>query len=416
MSKTAEIVAIGTELLLGNIANTDAQVISQALSEIGINVYFHTVVGDNPQRIIQALELAKKRADIIITTGGLGPTYDDITKETVAGCFGLKLVRHEETVERLHSFFKERGAKYTANNESQAMLPEGCTVFRNDWGTAPGCAFEAGGSTVIMLPGPPSECVPMLKFCAVPYLERFADAVMVSRNIRVYGMGESAMENAVRDLIVSMENPTVAPYALTGECRLRVTAKAATREEAYALTEPVIKQLTDRLGDVVYGIDVESLEETVVSLLRENNCTLATAESCTGGLLSGRITSVPGSSAVFLGGICAYSNDVKTGLLNIDREVVEKHGAVSAEVAVLMAENVRRLMKSDVGVGVTGVAGPGESENKPAGTVFVAVSSGEYGSEVAELKLGSGRERVRSLSVLRAMDMVRRHLLNWRQR
>lgn len=410
MSKTAEIIAIGTELLLGNIANTDAQVISQKLSELGINVYFHTVVGDNPTRIRDTVELAKKRADIIITTGGLGPTYDDITKEVLAESFGLELELHKPSLERLHSRFKSRaGSSYTANNDRQARLPKGCTVLVNDWGTAPGCAFEAEGNTVFMLPGPPSECVAMLNERVVPYLMKMQDSVLVSRNIRVIGMGESAMEDAVRHIIEKMENPTVAPYALTGECRLRVTAKAPTEQEAYKLTEPVVEQLVGILCDVVYGVDVESLEEAVVSLLKEKGLTLSTAESCTGGMVSMKITSVPGSSEVFMGGLCAYSNDIKTGMLGVSASDIELFGAVSEQVARAMAENVRTKFGTDIGIGITGVAGPAESEKKPAGTVFVAVSSTK-GSEVMSLSLGAGRERVRNMSSLRALDMIRRHV------
>ncbi|NLM60454.1 MAG: CinA family nicotinamide mononucleotide deamidase-related protein, partial [Clostridiales bacterium] len=294
MSMTAEILSIGTELLLGNIANTDAQVISQGLSELGINVYYHTVVGDNPERIKRAVGISRERADIIITTGGLGPTYDDITKETIAECFGKKLILNEAAVNDIRSYFRKLSAEPTPNNLRQAMLPEGCVVFENKWGTAPGCAFESQGKHVIMLPGPTKECTPMFRECAVPYLKKLSDAVIVSRSIRIFGMGESMVEDRLHDWMVAQTNPTVAPYAKDGEVMLRVTAKADNEAAAFAMTEPVVNKILEVLGDVVYGVDVESLEEVVKQLLEENGLTLATAESCTGGLLSARLTELPG--------------------------------------------------------------------------------------------------------------------------
>ena len=412
MSKTAEILAVGTELLLGDVTNTDATEIARGLSELGINVYYHTVVGDNPARIKAAIELAKSRADVLVTTGGLGPTYDDITKETVAACFGKKLVRDEASAERLVSHFSGRGIQMTENNFAQAMLPEGCTVLINDWGTAPGCAFEADGKHVIMLPGPPNECEPMMRERAMPYLAALSDAVLISRNIHVVGLGESAMEAMLRETIEKMENPTVAPYAKTGECLLRVTAKAPTRDEAYAMTEPVVADMCARLGDFVYGVDVPSLEAAVLDILREKGITLATAESCTGGLLGGRITSVAGSSDVYTGGVVSYANEVKTDLLGVPSALISEHGAVSEQVARAMAEAVCARCKSDIGVGITGVAGPGASDQKPVGLVYIAIA-GNSGTVVSELNMWrlGGRERIRSFAVTRALEMIRRYAL-----
>jgi len=260
MSYTAELIAVGTELLLGNIANTDAQMLSRGLSELGINVFYHTVVGDNPQRLQAAVDLAKTRADIIITTGGLGPTCDDLTKNVLAQCFGRKLVYDETSAKRIERYFQQLHTKrpMTANNYQQAMLPEGCTIFSNDWGTAPGCAFEAEGVHVIMLPGPPRECAAMFQHRAVPYLKRFSDGEICSRTLRVFGLGESSVEDQLRDRMNTLTNPTLAPYAKEGEVELRITAKAHTHAEAQALIAPVEAEVRDLLGDAVYGADVDS--------------------------------------------------------------------------------------------------------------------------------------------------------------
>ena len=288
----AELIAVGTEILLGDIVNTDAQLISQGLSELGINVFYQTVVGDNPARLERVVREAKDRADIIITTGGLGPTLDDLTKETLATVFGKKMVLHQPSMDRLTDFFKTIGREMTKNNEKQAWLPEGCTVFTNLWGTAPGCAFEADGKHVLMLPGPPRECNPMWKECAMPYLYKLAGGCIVSRNIRVFGLGESNMENILHDMMEKSANPTIAPYARTSECFARVTAKADTPAECEKMLDPVVDEILKLLGDDVYGVDVDSLEQVVGDGLRERKLTLAVAESCTGGLLSKRLTDI----------------------------------------------------------------------------------------------------------------------------
>lgn len=409
MSMTAEILAVGTELLLGNIANTDAQAVSQELSALGINVYFHTVVGDNPGRLTQAVELAKGRADILITTGGLGPTLDDLTKETVAACFGKKLKLHRPSLKRIQEYFERLDRPMTENNRRQAYLPEGCTVFTNDWGTAPGCAFEAGGKHVLMLPGPPRECVPMLKERAVPYLKKLSDAVLVSREIRIFGMGESSVEDRLHDLMERGENPTVAPYAKEGEVMLRVTAKAETEERARALTEPMVLEICETLGDVVYGVDEESLESVVLKQLVAKGKTLSTAESCTGGLVSKRMTDLPGASRAFLGGMCTYATETKIKFLGLDPHVVTQRGVVSAEVAAAMAKGIRRVMYSDYGVGITGLAGPEGDGVHPVGTVFVAID-GPQGEQVRSLQLGQNRDRIRTMAANHAFDMLKKAL------
>ncbi|MBR2832164.1 MAG: competence/damage-inducible protein A [Oscillospiraceae bacterium] len=412
MEHTAEILSVGTELLLGNIANTDAKDVSEALSALGINVYFHTVVGDNPERVKQAVAIAKTRADIILTTGGLGPTYDDLTKQTLCEAFGKKLEFHEDIAREIEEFFLKRthGMPLTKNNYQQAYLPEGCTVFHNDWGTAPGCAFEAEGKTVLMLPGPPRECRAMLHACAVPYLKRLSDSEIHSHNLHIIGVGESAVEDRLRPMMLELTNPTLAPYAKEGEVMLRVTAKAGSAEEAEALMAPVIEEVKAAVGDALYGIDTGSLENTILDILREQGRTLAAAESCTGGLISKRITDIPGASRVFLGGAVTYSNGSKTALLGVPAELIREKGAVSAEVAEAMASGARRVTGADVAVAVTGLAGPdGDGTDVPVGTLFVAVSD-ENGTAVQKHVFEIDRERFRIFAASRALDMVRRRI------
>ena len=334
MSHTAEIIAVGTELLLGNIVNTNARDISQALSAVGVNVFWHTVVGDNPQRLKDALDVARKRADIIITTGGLGPTYDDLTKQTICEAFGKPLVLHQDILDDLKVFFEKNvHMKMPSNNLQQAELPDGCTVFDNPVGTAPGCAFEADGVHVLMLPGPPFEMLTMLKGHVVPYLRNLSSEVIVSHDIMTFGLGESPMEELMREKMSRMENPSLATYAKPSEVRLRATAKAASIEEAEAMLAPVVKDVTDFLGDYVYGVDVSSLEETCFRLLKEKGMTLATAESCTGGRVAERMTALPGVSAVYRGGVVSYWTSVKADVLGVPKETLDAHGAVSEETA-----------------------------------------------------------------------------------
>ena len=412
MSHIAELIAVGTELLLGNIANTDAQMISQGLSELGIHVYYHTVVGDNPARLRSAVEIARRRADILITTGGLGPTCDDLTKQTLAQVFGRELVFDEPSAQRIRSYFQRLhpDRPMTENNLQQAMLPEGCTIFANDWGTAPGCAFEAEGVRVIMLPGPPRECRAMFTHRALPYLRALADGTIVSRTLKIFGMGESSVEALLRERMNAMTNPTLAPYAKEGEMELRITAKAPTEAEARDLIAPVEEELRDLLGDVIYGADVKSLEEVAFALMEAQGLTFGTAESCTGGLVAKRMTDLPGASAVLKGGVVSYTDEVKHNVLGVPQALLDQYGAVSPQVAEAMARGTRRVLGCDLAVSTTGVAGPDpDDRGNPVGLVYVALAGAEC-CHVQELHLGRGRAMVRSRASLHALDLVRRYL------
>ena len=411
MSHTVELIAIGTELLLGNIANTDAQMLSQELSALGLNVFYHTVVGDNPERLRSIVSIAKSRADIIITTGGLGPTCDDLTKVVLAQAFGKKLVLHEPSLHRIQDYYVRLGRPMPENNVQQAYLPEGCTVFDNDWGTAPACAFEAEGKHVILLPGPPRECSALFRHRVRPYLAALSEGVILSHTLKIFGMGESAVELMLRDKMNAMTNPTLAPYAKEGEVELRVTAKAPTEDEAEAMLVPEVAALKELLGERVYGVDVKNLESVVLDLLREKGKTLCTAESCTGGLIAKRLTDIPGASAVFHGGVVSYVNQVKAHVLGVPQELLDEYGAVSEPVARAMAEGARKALEADLAVAVTGVAGPDpDDRGNQVGTVWVAFADGNQ-TQAQLLHLGASRTRVRTMAANHALDLVRLHLL-----
>lgn len=408
---SAEILSVGTELLLGSTTNTDARDISIYLSELGINVFYHTVVGDNPERLTKAVEIARERADIIITTGGLGPTCDDLTKQVLSKAFDLEMVFHEELAEEMKRYFKEVIGvdTMTENNLQQAYLPAGCTVFHNEWGTAPGCAFESKGVRVIMLPGPPRECNAMFKVCAMPYLRALSDEVILSHSLNIVGSGESAVESKLREMMNDLVNPTLAPYAKEGEVMLRITAKAKSEEEAEKMTLPVIEKVRGVLGDIIYGMDVNSIEQVVFELLKEKNMTLSTAESCTGGFIAKRMTDLRGSSEVFIGGAVTYATESKTAVLGVSPELISEYGVISAEVAAEMAKQAKVLFNSSIAISTTGLAGPEGDGINPVGTVFIALAT-DKGVFVTQLNSGFGRSRVRTLASNCAFDMVRRYL------
>jgi nicotinamide-nucleotide amidase len=408
----AEILAVGTELLMGQIANTNAQYISSRLPDAGIGVYYHDVVGDNPERLKQSLTLALSRSDVIILTGGLGPTQDDLTKETVAAVLNRKLVLDQQSLDVIEEFFTKRCRRMTHNNMKQAYLPEGCIIIRNSNGTAPGCIIEDNGKTVVMLPGPPSEMKPMFEETVMPYFMARSEYRLESRFLRIFGIGESAVEDMLLDLIENQANPTIAPYAKDGEVTLRLTARYDKNNRSDDLIGPVEEEIRRRLGDAVYSNDNSSLDEIAARLLIESKKTLSVAESCTGGMVSSRLTDMPGISEVFDRAIVTYSNRAKMEELGVKRETLDKYGAVSEQTAREMAEGVRRVSGTDIGISVTGIAGPGGgSEGKPVGLVYAALAHSD-GTVVKKLDLWGSRSRIRSVTCLHVFDMLRRYLLN----
>ncbi len=418
MIKNAEILCVGTELLLGEVVNTNAAYISKKLAEFGVSVYRHAVVGDNPERLSEALEAALSRADLVITSGGLGPTYDDLTKETVAAHFGLSMHTDEATVKAIESFFASRGkglGAMTKNNLKQAEIPDGALAIPNPNGTAPGILLEKDGKTVIMLPGPPRELCPLMDGAVSEYLKKNTESILVSHNMHIIGMGESSVEETLRDLMTSSENPTLAPYAGEGEMRLRITAKAASAEEGEALCLAMMEKVyATPVGNFVYGVDVGGTERALVTALAERGLTVATAESCTGGLLAKKITDVAGASAVYLGSCVTYANEAKVKLVGVKPETLEKFGAVSEETAIEMARGVRAALGADVGISTTGIAGPGGgTPQKPVGTIFVGVSS-DKGEFAVNLKLSPMRTRdyLRTCTASRALALALEQILS----
>ena len=408
MPHQAEILAVGTELLLGSIANTNAQFLSELLASAGIDVLYHTAVGDNPRRLRQAVEIARGRCDLLVFTGGLGPTYDDMTKETVAEAFGLALEYHPEVMEEIQRYFDHVFHRpMPACNRRQAMLPQGCTVLHNPVGTAPGCILTVEGVTAVLLPGVPHECRYLAEHALLPWLQGCSGGVICSHDLRVFGLTEPRVQELLGDLMDRAENPSLAPYAKPGEVMLRLTAKGESPQDCQERMAPLFREVRSRLGDCLYGVDVSSLEEVVITRLRQKGLTLSAAESCTGGLIAKRLTDVPGASAVFLGGVVSYTNAVKTGVLGV---LLEQYGAVSEPAARAMAEGVRRLTGSDLAVSVTGLAGPdGDDRGNPVGTVYLGLSlPGE--TLVRRLALGGDRPRIRLLAASTALDMIRRHL------
>ncbi len=406
----AEILSVGTELLLGRVTNTDARDISEMLSRIGLNVKYHSVVGDNPERLRQCIEVARKRADVIITTGGLGPTCDDLTKQVLAESFGLELVRHEEVEQSLYEYINT-GRGLTPNTFQQALLPAGCTVFPNSCGTAPGCAFEADGKVVVMLPGPPKECRAMFELSALPYLRKLSGEVIVSHTLNIFGIGESAVDDLFAGEMNAMTNPSMAPYAKECDCLLQITAKAACEEEAEAMIAPVRAHVREVLGALVYGEDLDCLEQAAMQALRESGKTFAACESCTGGDIARRFTELPGASAFFLGGAVTYTNAVKTALAGVPEALLAEKTAVSREVARAMAEGIRTRLGADLAVSVTGLAGPDGDGVHEVGTVFIALADEEH-TYVRETHMGNARTRsfIRRMAGNHAFDMIRRYL------
>lgn len=415
MRVSAEIVCVGTELLLGDIVDTNSVHLSRGLAELGINLFHRETVGDNYDRLVRVLKSAIEENDIVITSGGLGPTCDDITKEAVAEAMELPLVLHEESLERIKAYFRKRGTAMTENNVKQAYIPEGAIVFANDYGTAPITAIQKNGKTVIMLPGVPRELCPMFDEKIKPWLmEQFSDSTIVSRNIRLFGIGESGAEDILRDLMDNSTNPTIAPYAKTGEVLLRLTARGKNDDECNDLIDGLQNIVFERVGQYVYGVDVESLEEAMSIVFKEKGLKVAFAESCTGGLCAKRVIDLPGASAITEMNTIVYSYGAKEKLLGVKDETLNVYGAISEECAIEMAEGLRALSGADVAVSVTGVAGPDADEGKEVGTVFIGVAS-KNGVRVKPLTLARGkreREYIRTLAANEAINEARLEALS----
>ena len=402
-----ELISVGTEILLGDIVNTNAQYLSKRLAALGIGVLHQSTVGDNRERLLRAIDEAYRENELIILTGGLGPTPDDLTKEVCAEYFGLEMYPDEAIADKIRGYFEKKGLTMPESNLKQALIPEGSIVLDNNNGTAPGCIIEKDGRIAVILPGPPFEMKPMFEEGAVPFLRRFSDRIILSRNVRTFGIGESAMSELVSHLLDSA-NPSVAPYAKSGEAMLRITASAANEELAEALIEPVLEQIKEILGSYIYGIDVESIEHATVGLLKEKGLTVAFAESCTGGLCSKRITDVAGASEVIHCSVVSYSDDIKNRVLGVNTEHLKKYSAVSDIVAAQMAKGIKELSGATFGVSVTGYAGPYyEGCTDEIGTIFIAVTDGEY-LWIKKLSTGrTDRDYNRYVSASNAVNEVR---------
>lgn len=411
---TVELISVGTEILLGSIVNTNAAYLAEQCAGLGLSCYYQSVVGDNAERLALTLKCAMERSDIVILSGGLGPTEDDLTKETAAKLCGSRLVDNEDWRKRISEFFEARGMKPTENNWKQAKVPEGAIVLDNPNGTAPGLIMEQKNVRIILLPGPPNELVPMFETSVKPYLEQLAPGAIYSQTVKICGVGESKVETEIKDLIDAQTNPTLATYAKTGEVHLRVTASAGSEKEAKKLTKPMVKELKARFGADIYTTEDDvTLEKAVEDLLLANKLTLTCAESCTGGLLAARLVNVPGASEVFKAGLVTYSNKAKRKLLNVKKSTLQKYGAVSAKTAEEMAKGAAFASKCDVTVSTTGIAGPdGGTKEKPVGLVYIACSvKGKV--TVKEYHFTGSRAKVRESTVSAALTLMRSCILEY---
>lgn len=410
---TVELICVGTELLLGNIVNTNAAFISEKCAMLGLSMYYQSVVGDNSGRLEEMVKTAMKRSDIIILSGGLGPTQDDLTKETVAKVMGKKLVEDQKARQEIQLFLERRGRTITENNWKQALVPEGCQVLYNVNGTAPGLIIKDDNTCVILLPGPPNELVPMFEEQVYPYLHKLQPEIICSKMIKLCGIGESSAETKILDLVEAQTNPTVAPYAKTGEVHLRITAKAESETAAYKLMEPVEEVLCQRFGTLIYTNDPQvTLEMAIYELLKANNLTVTTAESCTGGLVAGRLINVPGISEYLKEGYITYSNEAKQKLLGVPAEILQKYGAVSPQTAEAMAKGGAKAAEADVCIAVTGIAGPdGGSLEKPVGLVYMSCYC--LGKVYTEKNQYTGsRSKIREYAVASALTLLRQAILD----
>lgn len=404
-----EIVSVGTELLMGQILNSDAQYLARRLSEAGVTLHHQTTVGDNPDRLREALQTALSRADVVITTGGLGPTADDITKELSAEAMGLPLVDSPEAEAMVRHWFHSHHFSMTPNNLRQAAFPEGARILRNDFGTAPGCLVEKDGKAIVNLPGPPRELIPMFETGVMPYLQARSGALIVSRYLRIFGMGESKVESLTGDLMREMDNPTLAPYCSLGEVQLRLTVRVKTPDEAAPLLGPMEAEVRRRIGDMIYAVTDDpnyTMEQATAQALLDGGLTVATAESCTGGMVASRLVNVPGISAALLEGHVTYANEAKARVLGVPEATITQYGAVSEETARAMAEGLRARSGADICISTTGVAGPdGGTDDKPVGLVWLGLSTKD-GTQARRLDLSGDRQRVRTLATLHALHWI----------
>ena len=407
----AEIIAVGTELLLGDILNTNAQFLSKELAALGVEVYHQTVIGDNEDRLLDAFKEAFKRCDMVITSGGLGPTQDDITKEIAAKFLGKELTLNEEALKDIENYFNITGRKMSESNKKQAYFPKEDIILKNNNGTAPGAIMKGkNGEIIIVLPGPPREIIPMFKEGVVPFLKTITDSTLYSKVIRLFGIGESSMAEEIKDILESQNNPTVAPYAKEMDVTLRITAKAKDEEEARDIIKPVENKIKERLGEYIYGEGEDTLEEVVARKLLQKGLTIAVAESCTGGMIASKLVNYPGVSEVFMEGVVTYSNKSKVENLGVKVETLEKYGAVSEETAREMAEGIVKKAGVDIGISSTGIAGPdGGTEEKPVGLVYIGICI-RGKSMVKKLNIPGNRERVRARTTMEALNWVRLEL------
>ena len=408
----AEIICVGTELLLGNIVNTNAAFLAKECADLGLSCYYQTVVGDNPERLYQTVKTAIERSDIILLSGGLGPTKDDLTKETVAKLFECPLYLDEVSKRRITEYFKLRGRIPTENTWKQAMIPEGAIVVENENGTAPGVIMEKNGKRVILMPGPPSELQPMFLNSIAPYLKELEKRTIVSVTVKIVGIGEGQAETMVADLMDSQTNPTLAPYAKTCEVHFRVTARADSVKEAIELNQPMVLELQKRFGNNIYTTDVNvSLEQALAEMLLEKKLSMSTAESCTGGLVAARMIKVPGVSMIFKGGFITYADETKQKLVGVDQKTLELYGAVSPQTAEEMARGAANSLSSDVAISITGIAGPdGGTEKKPVGLVYIGCYvKGKV--QVQEYHFSGNRMKIREYATATALIQLRNCLL-----
>ena len=408
--KTA-ILSVGTELLFGQITNTNTVYLSQQLNLMGFDVMYHYTVGDNPQRVAEIIELAFRDCDLILTTGGLGPTQDDLTKEVACQVLGDELVMMDDVLEELTAYFKKNGRKMTENNKKQAIMPSRAKIFRNDAGTAPGFALEKDGKYIICMPGPPREMTRMFEKSVMPFLQEMSEAVIYYRMIRCFGIGESQLETSLLELIDNQTDPTLATYAKEGECSLRIASKRKTLDEARNAVDEMLEKVRGIIGEYIYSIDDKELVQVVCDKLLKKNMTIACAESCTGGMFAAALTDIPGISGVFQRGIVTYSNEAKMDELGVRAETLAKHGAVSEETALEMAEGLKAVRGCDVCISVTGIAGPGGgSQEKPVGLVYIGLICGDKKLCKRVQMRNVNRKWNRHYAVLSMLDLINKNI------